>query len=65
MNPDELKLKSLIEQWQEALRRYNCLQAMREALPSGPAAPELDKLLAGAKQELDRLQKAVLDEGGQ
>lgn len=63
MNSDELK--SLIDRWHEALRRYNYLQAMREALPSGPVAHALDKQLAHAKNELDSLQKSVLDETGQ
>lgn len=62
MKSDELK--SLIDEWHEALRRYNYLQAMREALPSGPAAHALDKQLSVSKKELDRLQKAVLDGGG-
>lgn len=63
MTSDELK--ALIDEWHAALRRSNYLQAMREALPPGTAADALDEQIAKAKAEVDRLQKAVLDGGGQ
>lgn len=53
------ELKATMEQWQEALRRFDYLQAMREALPPGPTAYALDKKIAHAKTEVDRLQTAL------
>lgn len=59
MTPDEFRV--LIGQWQEALRRHNYLQAMREALPPGPAADALDEQIAKTRAEVERLQKVMLD----
>lgn len=50
-------------QWQEALRRYNYLQAMRDSLPPGPAADALDEQIARTRSQVEDLQKAVLDGG--
>lgn len=61
MTADELK--ALIDEWQQAMRRYGYLQAMREVLQPGPAADALDEQLATTKAQVERLQKAILGDG--
>ena len=54
-------LRPLIDQWQQAMRRCDYLQAMREALPPSPAAGALDRQIAETQEEVQRLQQAVLE----
>lgn len=61
MTADELK--ALIDEWQQAMRRYSYLQAMREMLLPGPAADAMDRQIAAAKAEVERLQRAILGGG--
>lgn len=61
MTSDELK--ALIDLWQDAQRRLNYLQAMRDALPPGQAADALDAQIGKTRAEVEGLQTVILDGG--